>query len=67
MDRYKSVEVNVKMSITMHCYTGEVQNTKHAVPQGSIQAFLYFFIYISDCSKTIRGKYKQLLLANDTD
>jgi hypothetical protein len=41
--------------------------TKHGVPQGSIQNFLYFFISISDCPKTIHGKYKQLLLANDTD
>ena len=26
-DMYKSVEVNIKIVITMHFYTGEVQNT----------------------------------------
>jgi hypothetical protein len=41
--------------------------TKHDVPQGSIQSFLCFLIYISDCSKTIHGKYKQMMLAKDTD
>jgi len=29
--------------------------------------FLMYFIYINDCSKTIHGKHKQMLLANDTD
>jgi hypothetical protein len=41
--------------------------TKHDVPQGQIQSFLCFLNYISYCSKTIHGEYKQMLLAKDTD
>ena len=55
-DRYQSVEVNIEMSITMHIYTGEAQNTVFHKDQYKIPYI--FFIYISDCSKTIHGKYK---------
>jgi hypothetical protein len=67
-DRHQCVEINIKMSIAVHIYPGVLQ--KNSVPQGSIQSFLYiyiFFVYMSDCSKTIHGIYKQLLLANDTN
>ena len=53
------------MLITMYFYTGEVQNTVFHKEQFKISYI--FFINTRDCSKTIRGKYKQLLLANGTD
>jgi len=49
----------------MHFYTGEVQNT--VLPKDQFKGSFFFFIHIIDCSKSILGKYKQLLLANDTD
>jgi len=59
------VEVNIEMLITMHFYTWEVQNT--VIHKEQFKISYIFFINTSDCSKTIHGKYKQLLLANDTD
>ena len=54
------MEVNIEMSITMHFYTLEVQNTVFHKDQFKIPYI--FFISISDCSKT-----KKLLFANNTD
>jgi hypothetical protein len=61
------VEVNIKMSVAMHFYTGMLQNTVFHKDQFKVSYI--FFIYMSDCSKPIHGVcvYKPLLLANDTD
>jgi len=63
-DRYQSVELNIKMSITPIFILGSYKTRCCA---RSNSKFLMFFICISDCSKTIHGKYKKMLFANDTD
>ena len=58
---YQSVEVKYKNANnnTILYWDG--------VLQGLSGSFYVSFIYISDWSKTIHGKYTQMLLANDTD
>ena len=59
------MEVNIKMLITMHFYTVELQN--NVFHKDQLKLSYVFLIYTIDSLKTIHGKYKQMLLANDTD
>jgi len=53
------------MLITMHFYTVELQN--NVFHKDQLKLSYVFLIYTIDSLKTIHGKYKQMLLANDTD
>jgi hypothetical protein len=64
MDSYQNVELKHKIVNNNLFYTVQLQNTVFHRDQLEVS---YVFIYVSDCSKSIHGKCKQMLLANDTD